>query len=54
MAPCIAWGRRVCEVEQADIAASSSPSQASHMHVWPNSDRSLAYLCSSGAVEQSH
>lgn len=54
MAPCSAWGWRVCEVEQAEIAASNSPSQASHMHVWPRSDRSLAYLRGSRALEQLH
>lgn len=32
-------------MEQPEIAASDSPSQASHMHVWPRNNMSWAWLC---------
>lgn len=42
----------MCEADQAEIAASNSLSQASHVRVQPRSDKNLARVCCSEVLEQ--
>lgn len=42
----------MCEVDQAEIAASNSLSQAFHVHVQPWSNKNLAHVYCSEVLEQ--